>query len=570
VEPPRELERGSLGWLRSFMSKTSIWLALGNRAFRKFWLATLISGTFVAAHNTAAFWVLGTLDNSAFVISLMSTVSALPFALLTLPAGALADMVDRQKILSGTNLWQALVAACLALLGFAHLLNPTIILASTFLFGVGFAFGSPASSSVVTEMVSKDHLVSANTLGGLQMNISGVVGPLVGGLLLPIVGPSFLFGANAVGFLLMVMAILQWQKPRAQPPLPLEGFFVTLTTAIRYVRYTPAIRVILTRSALFSFFISIIPALMPVVGLKELHLDPSELGYLFTAMAIGSVAGTVLIMPMARARLQPNKLIIYANLLLVAGVFLMAFVHKPYVFLLVAALGGAGWTLSSSELWIAGQRAMPDWTRGRMNATIIMVSQAAMALGGAVWGAAAATAGVIPTFLIAGILAILVMAVVHVGLQKRLSIDFTADLNLEPAAVTIFSHDLDPMRLSQARDNPVSVTTEFAVNPTDRAQLFELLGEVRLIYLRNGVYSWHLYENLSRENQFQMEVVAPSWNEYLRQRERMTKDEKVVFDKLSSLRTDPHPQREFIRVSVEEEILKKFARPNDRDTRKSE
>ena len=538
-------------------TNTSIWLALRNPVFRNLWLATVISGVCVAAHNTAAFSVLGKVGDSAFLISLMSTLSALPFALFTLPAGAFADMVDRKKILCAVNLWQALIALGLTILGLTHYLNPYIILASTFLLNLGFAFGSPASSSVVTEMVSREELASANTLGGLQINISGMIGPVLGGLLIPIMGVSFVFGANGLGFLLMFLAILQWRQARAQAPVPLDEFFATVTTAIHYVRYAPGIKVVLARSALFSFFISIIPALMPVVGLKELHLDPANLGYLFTSMGVGSVVGAVFVIPWARARFSPNTLTIYANLLLVLNLFLMANVHRPHVFLLVAAFAGAGWTLSSSELWIAGQRAMPDWARGRMNATIIMISQAATALGGAIWGAAAATSGVVPTFLVAGGLAILVMIVTHIVLRKRLSIDFTASLNFEPASVTIFSHDLNPMRLSQAQDNPVSVTTEFLIDPARRSQCIELMREVRLIYLRNGASRWHLYEDLTRSDKFLMEVVAPSWNEYLRERERMTKDEKEVIDKLCSLRIDPHPPGELPRVSVDKEVLKK-------------
>ena len=538
-------------------TNTSIWLALRNPVFRNLWLATVISGVCVAAHNTAAFSVLGKAGESAFLISLMSTLSALPFALFTLPAGAFADMVDRKKILCAVNLWQALIALGLTILGLTHYLNPYIILASTFLFNLGFAFGSPASSSVVTEMVSREELASANTLGGLQINISGMIGPVLGGLLIPMMGVSFVFGANGLGFLLMFLAILQWRQARAQAPVPLDEFFATVTTAIHYVRYAPGIKVVLARSALFSFFISIIPALLPVVGLKELHLDPANLGYLFTSMGVGSVVGAVFVIPWARARFSPNTLTIYANLLLVLNLFLMANVHRPHFFLLVAAIAGAGWTLSSSELWIAGQRAMPDWARGRMNATIIMISQAATALGGAIWGAAAAKSGVVPTFLVAGGLATLVMVVTHVVLRKRLSIDFTASLNFEPASVTIFSHDLDPMRLSQAQDSPVSVTTEFLIDPARRGQCIELMREVRLIYLRNGASRWHLYEDLTRSDKFLMEVVTPSWNEYLRQRERMTKDEKEVIDKLCSLHVDSNPPGESPRVSMDKEVLKK-------------
>jgi Transmembrane secretion effector len=335
----------------------------------------------------------------------------------------------------------------------------------------------------------------------LHMNISGMIGPVLGGLLIPIIGASFVFGANGLGFLLMFVAILQWRQVRAQAPVPLEDFFATVTTAIRYVRYAPGIKVILARSALFSFFISILPALMPVIGLKELHLDPANLGYLFTAMSIGSVFGAVFVIPWARARFSPNTLTIF-----------------------------------------------------------IMISQAATALGAAIWGAAAAMAGVVPTFIVAGVLAILAMTVTHIVLRKRLSIDFTTSLNFEPAALTIFSHDLDPTRLSQAKDNPVSVTTEFLIDPTRRGQCIELMREVRLIFLRNGAYRWNLYEDLTHSNKFVMEVVAPSWNEYLRQRERMTKDEKEVIDKLDSLHLGPHPPGGLPRVSVDKEVLKNRVR----------
>ncbi len=537
--------------------KESIWLALSSPAFRRYWLAALISGTCAAAHNTAVFSVLGESERSAFVISLMSTLSALPFAVFTLPAGALADMVDRKKILYATNLWQAIVGLGLMSLGLANLLTPYFILVSAFLFSVGFAFGSPAAASVQIQMVPKQQLPSAFVLGGLQMNISGIFGPLIGGLLVPLIGSSLIFGANGLGYLFLLLAVLLWKRAPTQPTGSAEDFFATIATTIRYVRYTPGIKVILTRIALFSFFISIIPALMPVVGLKELHLDPSQLGYLFTAMAVGSVAGAVFLVPLARARLSPNKLIICADLLLIIALFLMALVHRPHVFLVVAALGGAGWTLSASELWIAGQRAMPEWARGRMNAAIIMVSQAATALGGVVWGGSAAASGVIPTFLGAGVLAILMILATQIFIGKRLSVDFTANLNLEPAAVTIFSTDWDPARLSHARENPVSVITEFLFDEADRDRCIDLFNQIRLIYLRNGARDWHLYAEYVRSNNYQMEVVAPSWTDYQRQQERLTNDEKAILDDLYSLHKEGRP-REFIRISVDRIIIKKI------------
>ena len=540
--------------------KTSTWLALRNPVFRKLWLAMVVSGSCIGAHNTAVYWALDSLGASTLLISLMATVSALPYALFTLLAGAIADMVDRKKILLAVQLWHASIAIALAILWMAHLLNPYLILASAFLFSVGFAFGSPAHSSVIAEIVSAEEFASGYTLAGLQMDVSGIIGPLISALLLPLAGVSFMFGLNGLGFLLMFLAILQWKRVRVQSNLPLENFFESLTTAIRYVRYSPGIKILLARHTLFSFFISIIPSLMPVVGLKELHLEASNLGFLFTSMAVGSVISGAFIIPWARARYSPQRITTFANLVLILDCCLMAFVHRPYVFLVVAALGGMGWTLSASELWVASQRAMPDWARGRMNATMVMAAQAATALGGVIWGLAANDTGVVPTFLGGAGFALLTMIIVRVVPALQISIDFTKSVSFESAPVSIFAQSLDPGRLPAPQDGPVSITAEFNVDPTRRNDCIELMRDARLIFLRSGAYRWHLYEDLKQPNKFRMEVVVPSWKQHLLQRERMTKNEKDVLLKLRSLRTDPNPPEEWISLSVEKEVLNKRVR----------
>jgi MFS family permease len=506
------------------------------------------------------YFALHSLGAKTVLLSLMATVSALPYTLFTLPAGAVADMVDRKKILLGVQLWHASIAIALAVLWMTHLLNPYLILASAFLFSAGFAFGSPAHSSVIAEMVSPEELASAYTLAGLQMDISGIIGPLLSSLLLPLAGVSFIFGANGLGFLFMFLAILQWKRVKVQSSLPLENFFESLTTAIRYVRYTPGIRILLARHVLFSFFISIIPSLMPVLGLRELRLQASELGYLFTAMAVGSVISGSFIIPRARARYSPQHITTFADLVLLLTFCLMVLVHRPFVFLVVAALGGMGWTLSASELWVASQRAMPDWARGRMNATMTMVAQGATALGGVIWGVTAHHVGVVPTFLGAAVFGIVIMTIVRVVPALRISIDFTKSLSFESAPISKFSQSLDPSRAPAPKDGPVSITAEFNVDPTRRNECIELMRDARLIFLRSGAYRWHLYEDLNQPNKFRMEVVAPSWKEHLLQRERLTKNEKDVIDRLRGMRIDLNPPEEWVYLSVEKEVLNRRVR----------
>lgn len=319
-------------------------------------------------------------------------------------------------------------------------------------------------------------------------------------------------------------------------------------TAIRYVRYAPGLQIVLVRNALFALFISVIPALMPVVGLKALHLDPSQLGLLFTSLGAGSVAGAAFIIPQLRARYSSNTLIVLANLLVVLVYVLMGVVRQTELFLAVAALGGVGWTLSASELWVAAQRAMPGWARGRMNGTVIMVSQGALALGGVIWGSAVATAGTTYTLLGAAVL-----FSISLFLACPLSIDFTGTLNFDPAPVTPFSHKL--VYTPQPRDGPMSITVEFKIDCAHGREFMNLMREVRLIHLRNGAYSWRLHEDLTRPNTFRLEIIVPSWNEHLLQKERMTKAEREVLQRAWSLHMDSTPPEERIYLSVNRDLL---------------
>ena len=405
------------------MTKSSTWTALKNPAFRKLWFATVISGTCVAAHDTAATWSMSLLTASPLLISLMSTVASLPFFLFILPAGALADKVDRQRLVCAINLWLAASAVGLAVLGWFHLLNPYLILVCVFFIGVGFAFSAPAWTSIVPQVVSDTELPSAVLLGGLQFNLAGIIGPALGGLLVPLVGANSVFALNGACFLLVVLAAWQWKQPKERAKLPPERFFKSFGTVVHYVRCAPGLQVVLARNFLFSLFISAIPALIPVVGLKVLHLSPSNLGLLFTSMGTGSVLGVVFIFPWLRTRFSPDSLTLSANLLIVIAYVMMSFVRQTEAFLIVAALAGMGWTLSASELWVAAQRAVPSWARGRMNATVIMISQGAIVLGGAIWGLAAAMTGATCALFGAAILFL-----VSLLLAGRLSINFTRNL----------------------------------------------------------------------------------------------------------------------------------------------
>jgi MFS family permease len=430
------------------MSTNSTWMALQNPVFRKFWIAAVLSGTGVAAHDSAAIWLMNIFTESPLLLSLISTVASLSFFLFTLPAGALADRIDRQKLVCAVNVCMAATALVLSVLGWMHLLNPCLILSCVFLIGVGFAFNAPAWTSIVRQVVSDAELPSAAALGSLQFSISGIVGPALGGLLVFLAGANFVFALNAACFLLVVAATRQWKQPTSPAHPRSEGFLQSFRALMHLVGKATAFQVVLARSFLFALFISVIPALLPVVGLKTLHLTSANLGLLFTSLGAGSVVGAALIIPWLRARLSPDRLTLSANLLLIFVYVLMAFVRQTEAFFIVAALAGVGWSISASELWVAAQRTMPSWVRGRMNATVIMISQGAMVLGGVIWGSAAALAGTTYTLLGAAVLFFASLLLAH-----RLSINFAGDIEESVSGAL-------PVHIQQ-KGAPISLKSEF-------------------------------------------------------------------------------------------------------------
>jgi len=254
-------------------------------------------------------------------------------------------------------------------------------------------------------------------------------------------GANVVFVLNAACFLLVVQAARQWKSPSAPANVSADSLFESFGRIVHYVRYAPGFQAVLVRNFLFALFISAIPALMPVVGLTVLNLTSSNLGLLFTSMGAGSVVCAVLIIQRLRVRLSPDGLTLLANLLLALVYALLALVRQTALVFVVAALAGAAWTLSASELWLAAQRAIPDRMRGRMNATVIMISQGAMALGGLIWGSAAALAG--PSFSLLGAALLLLTSLL---LVRRFSINVTR--NLEETVSGFVAGNAEPEKIA--------------------------------------------------------------------------------------------------------------------------
>jgi MFS family permease len=200
------------------MNQDSIWLSLRNKKFRTLWLVTLISGSAVAAYNTAAVWLMDSLESSSFLLSLIPVVTSLAFFLFTLPAGTIADLMNRTKAVALINLGLAFVCFCFGVTVWRGWINPGILLFGVLLVGIGLAFNGPAMAAIVPDLVSEAELSSAVTLGGLQLNISSMIGPVAGDLMIIALGPGTVFLASAFCFLLVFWAAQQTGETQSNHP----------------------------------------------------------------------------------------------------------------------------------------------------------------------------------------------------------------------------------------------------------------------------------------------------------------------------------------------------------------
>src|SRR5580700_9544568 len=230
-------------------ASSSPWSPLRIPLFRNLLIADLVSdiGAFMQAVGAA--WLMTSLSSSPLQIALIQTATALPFFILALPAGSIGDIVDRRKLILGTESWMLGISVILVIATFAHLISPWLLLLLTFALSIGDAVESPAWRAVFPELVPKEELSAALTLNGIEFNLARAVGPALGGVIIAVAGVSVAFLLNVVSFLGVIVVIARWKRHVPKSKLPVETFTGATSAAIRYVRYSPGIRRLLLRSA---------------------------------------------------------------------------------------------------------------------------------------------------------------------------------------------------------------------------------------------------------------------------------------------------------------------------------
>ncbi|HKK07335.1 MAG TPA: MFS transporter, partial [Gemmatimonadota bacterium] len=491
----------------------SPWAPLRRPVFRSIMVADTISfmGTWV--HQVAAAWLMTELAPSPLMVALVQAATGLSMFLVILPAGVLADVLDRRRVLLGAEVWMLAVAGVLGVLTLGGWTTPWVLLGLTLLLGFGDALAEPAWTAVIPELVPREELPAAIVLGGLGVNIAQAVGPALGGVIVAGAGAGAAFLLNAVSFLGLVVVVARWRRPHEASELPAERLASAMRTGMRYVRHTPQMVSVLVRLGLFIVAGSALWALLPLIARTRMGLSAAGYGLVVTCFGAGAV-GAAVARRRLRVHLSVDLLVTASTGLYAAALAGLGLASRLPVFLAAAAVAGAAWLLLLSTYNTAAQTVLPSWVRARGMSVYVLVFFAGMTVGSVLWGAVAEHAGLTAAMVAAG-----VATAAGAALRARFRIEETEELDLSPTRhwpAPVVAVPIGP------EEGPVLVSVEYDVL-AGRERAFErAMADVGRRRRRSGAFFWDLFRDPSRAGGYLEVFLVESWAEHLRQHGRVT------------------------------------------------
>jgi MFS family permease len=489
------------------------------------WIASTASHIGSYMTDVGQGWLMATLTPSPLVVSLLLTAESLPFFALGLPAGALADIVDRRRLLIVTQAAMAVAVGTLAVTTFTGIVTPWMLLTLAFALGIATALNDPAWYAVLPELVPGDEIAAGVTLSGVGVNVARTLGPALGGLVVAATGPGVVFALDALSFLGVLGVLAAWRRERIPTALPAERMLGAIRAGLRFARHSQALRRVLLAAFLFMVCGGGVMALMPVLA-RETGRGAVGFGLLLGSLGVGAVTGAALL-PRVRARVGPDGLIAGGSLAFAAVAVGAAAFREIFVLCPILLVGGVAWISVLSTLTVAAQQASPPWVRARALAVYLIVFQAGIAGGSALWGVVASRAGLSASYL---------------GIAGGLLLGAALAVRLKPAADEVVDHTPahhwpDPVVTGEPSldAGPVMVQVEYDVDPA-RTDAFRIamnaLGQSRR---RDGALAWWLFQDAADPARFVETWIEVTWAEHLRNHERVSVAHKDLEQRAVSL-----------------------------------
>ena len=326
------------------------------------------------------------LTTEPLFVALLSAAGTLPMFLFCFLAGILADRFERKRYIIVCQFWMMGVAATLAVLAWLGQLTAWNLLALSFCMGLGNAMNGPAWHAVVPEIATGPQLRPAIALNSAGFNLARTIGPVIGQVLLGLVGVFLLFAINTLTYIGVIGAMRAWKRPaEAHASQRREGFAEAARTGIAFVRASAELRAIFARGVCFFAPGIAMSTLLPVIGRFELKLDEFSFGVLYAVFGVGAVAGA-LSMPTVNRLIGVDRANIWAMGITAAATLAAALAMTPLVVGIVVTLNGACWMTVIANNGASVQMILPNFMRARGMAVHQMVFFGSMVMGSMLWG----------------------------------------------------------------------------------------------------------------------------------------------------------------------------------------
>jgi MFS family permease len=475
------------------------------------------------------------LDPQPLTVALVQLATALPMFLLALPAGAIADIVDRRRLLLGTQIVATLIIAVFSVLVWRDQVTPAALLLFTGALGVTAALTVPTWQAIVPRLVPRGDLAPAVALGSIGINVSRAVGPALAGVIIGALDIAAPFWINAASNLVVIAALFWWRNTAsAARTLPPERFTPAMVIGLRHARFNPYLRATMIRAAFFFPLASAYWALLPLVARQQVAGGPALYGLLLGTIGCGAIAGA-LALPRIKARFGADWTAGGGMIGTALALALFGAAREPLAAFVASGVAGIAWIAVLATINVSAQIALPAWVRGRGLAIYATVMFGGLTIGSYVWGQVAAWVGVSATLIAAAIVLLVTLPVAW-----RWKLQSGAGIDLTPSAhwpAPVLARDVAADR------GPVLVTAEYLTRPADRAAFLTAMDRLRQQRRRDGAYDWSVYEDVAREGCFVETFYLSSWLEHLRQHERGVAADRAAETAVQSFHIGDAPPR---------------------------
>jgi MFS family permease len=498
----------------------SPWAPLRHRVFAFLFAAQLGSNIGSFFQVVAASWLMGDLSSSPTLVALIQTASLMPVLLLGFVAGALADIVDRRRLLIAAQAWMVTCAGVLATLTALDLVTPAVLLAMTFAMGTGGALMGPAWQAIQPDLVPAHEFTQAVALSSVTFNTGRTIGPALGGALVAAAGPAWAFGVNAVSFLGVLAVLVGWRPDSGAVRLSRESLSGALRIGWRYSANAPALRGVLIRTAAFAPAAAAIQALLPTVVRDRLGLGSGAFGLLLGCFGSGAVVAALL-RPRLDAALSRDQIVTSASIIVAAAMVVTGAIGSVWVIGPALFVAGGAWTSATVTLNVSAQQVLPWWVRARGLGVYMVVLAGGIAIGSAVWGAIAAWS------LAGAFIAAAATLTAGTLTMRRWHLDVGDRLDLRPATPTSPMVRFEP----EPGAGPVLVTASYRVPVERHVEFVTMMSQVERDRRRNGASDWGLFRDLADTDLFLETFVVDTWAEHVRQHQRRTVTADVMMQR---------------------------------------